>query len=184
MATRTAHNAGNLTVFDRTVLIFAVILSVISVNVVNSQMLVFPQSYPATYDGSAGWNAPNNIWQPSYNPGPQPGWNAPPPMPPSQPWQQPYGTTPQPWGPFPGQPNVPNPHPRPGSWGIYPEGPMDPAVVCRLKYDQGDCLDTVRKYAFDFKTNKCIPFLWTGCGGNQNRFETKDECEKLCKDEE
>ena len=27
---------------------------------------------------------------------------------------------------------------------------------------------------------RCIPFYFTGCGGNENNFETLEECKKIC----
>ncbi|KAA3673044.1 uncharacterized protein DEA37_0004919 [Paragonimus westermani] len=36
-------------------------------------------------------------------------------------------------------------------------------------------------YAFDIKKQKCVDFVYTGCGGNGNRFRNKVECKRFCK---
>ncbi|KAK6746380.1 hypothetical protein RB195_012471 [Necator americanus] len=37
-------------------------------------------------------------------------------------------------------------------------------------------------FAFDQKQKKCIDFVYGGCGGNQNNFETIAECQENCED--
>lgn len=37
-----------------------------------------------------------------------------------------------------------------------------------------------RKYFFNSETKKCEQFTYGGCGGNDNRFDTQEECEKHC----
>ncbi|KIH67358.1 Kunitz/Bovine pancreatic trypsin inhibitor domain protein [Ancylostoma duodenale] len=38
----------------------------------------------------------------------------------------------------------------------------------------------VYRFAFDEKSGDCIPFIYGGCGGNRNRFGTKEECRQAC----
>lgn len=37
-------------------------------------------------------------------------------------------------------------------------------------------------YFFDSISGGCYPFATQNCGGNENRFKTKEECIKKCKD--
>jgi len=36
------------------------------------------------------------------------------------------------------------------------------------------------KYFYDRQDGVCKQFMYTGCGGNENRFESKQECEQQC----
>ncbi|CAD0206704.1 unnamed protein product [Chrysodeixis includens] len=36
------------------------------------------------------------------------------------------------------------------------------------------------RYGFDPKANACVQFVYGGCGGNTNRFATKEYCEQVC----
>ncbi|XP_073960382.1 thrombin inhibitor hemalin-like [Choristoneura fumiferana] len=57
---------------------------------------------------------------------------------------------------------------------------FSPAVFCRFQPDVGGCDDYVPMYYFDLSTHKCTGFAFTGCGGNQNRFETSRDCMRTC----
>ncbi|VDM57909.1 unnamed protein product, partial [Angiostrongylus costaricensis] len=37
-----------------------------------------------------------------------------------------------------------------------------------------------QRFYFDLRTKKCQPFYYKGCGGNQNRFDTKANCMMMC----
>lgn len=52
--------------------------------------------------------------------------------------------------------------------------------VCRLPIDAGNCRALIHRWAHDQYHHKCIQFNWGGCGGNGNRFETEEECQKQC----
>lgn len=53
-------------------------------------------------------------------------------------------------------------------------------VMCRLPEVKGPCRAAHERYFFDVKTGKCKMFLYGGCEGNKNRFNTMADCEKTC----
>ncbi|KIH56367.1 Kunitz/Bovine pancreatic trypsin inhibitor domain protein [Ancylostoma duodenale] len=54
---------------------------------------------------------------------------------------------------------------------------------CLLPIEKGTCRGAIRKFAYDSTTNQCVPFTWSGCGGNRNRFRKKKACERACRTE-
>jgi len=54
------------------------------------------------------------------------------------------------------------------------------AEVCRLEADSGHCDDNVLAWYFDHNSERCFNFTYSGCGGNDNRFETEEECVSQC----
>ncbi|KAH8350568.1 hypothetical protein KR067_009471, partial [Drosophila pandora] len=36
------------------------------------------------------------------------------------------------------------------------------------------------RWTYDSSNNYCIKFIYGGCGGNDNRFDTKQACEEKC----
>lgn len=52
--------------------------------------------------------------------------------------------------------------------------------ACSLKVDLGTCQNFVRKWFFDPGTGGCVAFLYGGCGGNGNRFNSEAECLNAC----
>merc|ERR1712142_1114513 len=63
--------------------------------------------------------------------------------------------------------------------GACPDGSDDP---CSLPKAVGQCYAYFRKYYFNSATGKCTKFIYGGCGGNANRFDTKEECQERCED--
>lgn len=53
---------------------------------------------------------------------------------------------------------------------------------CLLDYQQGNCREQHRRFYYDRGYGICSQFLYTGCDGNENNFETLAECESLCDD--
>lgn len=58
--------------------------------------------------------------------------------------------------------------------------PMSQDDICLLAVDQGPCRAAVSSFYFDAGVGKCTEFLYGGCGGNANRFESEEMCERQC----
>ncbi|XP_023031780.2 U-actitoxin-Avd3l [Drosophila willistoni] len=52
---------------------------------------------------------------------------------------------------------------------------------CMYVADPGPCTDWVKVWGYDYMTNRCIYYHYGGCGGNPNRFYTKEECIEVCR---
>jgi hypothetical protein len=50
--------------------------------------------------------------------------------------------------------------------------------------DPGHCVNEKPKnfneFSYDSSLNKCKPFVYSGCFGNENRFGTMHECKLTC----
>jgi len=46
--------------------------------------------------------------------------------------------------------------------------------------EEGDCSRFTLRWYFNSQVGACSPFIYSGCGGNANRYLQKEECEKLC----
>lgn len=46
----------------------------------------------------------------------------------------------------------------------------------------GRCFGQVESYAYNPLQRRCEAFIYGGCGGNENRFDSKAECEYSCRD--
>ncbi|XP_040208267.1 papilin-like [Rana temporaria] len=53
--------------------------------------------------------------------------------------------------------------------------------VCDQPSETGLCKMHIDRYYYDKKTGTCKPFVYGGCGGNENNFATQKDCEALCK---
>ncbi|KAF8567107.1 hypothetical protein P879_09419 [Paragonimus westermani] len=51
---------------------------------------------------------------------------------------------------------------------------------CLFPPESGSCSDSVTMFAYDARSGECVPFDYSGCGGNANRFRSMDECMKQC----
>jgi hypothetical protein len=54
--------------------------------------------------------------------------------------------------------------------------------VCKLPLINSfsQCQLNVTRYYYDFKSSTCKKFIYSGCFGNANNFETVEECENRC----
>lgn len=51
---------------------------------------------------------------------------------------------------------------------------------CSLKKVAGPCGEYYPLWYYDKDRNHCAQFIWGGCQGNMNRFESSKECEDTC----
>lgn len=60
--------------------------------------------------------------------------------------------------------------------------PEQPFTVdsCQLSYEVGNCGEQLRRYYYNYAYGSCEEFTYSGCDGNQNNFETPEECERHC----
>ena len=54
------------------------------------------------------------------------------------------------------------------------------AGICALANETGVCEAYIPSYFYDHMTGQCRQFIYGGCGGNQNRFSTREDCEAQC----
>ncbi|XP_055939178.1 WAP four-disulfide core domain protein 8-like [Argiope bruennichi] len=52
---------------------------------------------------------------------------------------------------------------------------------CNLPPETGPCKGYLPRYYYDPTTNDCKKFIYGGCGGNKNNFETEEECYEKCR---
>merc|ERR1719510_731542 len=55
-------------------------------------------------------------------------------------------------------------------------------TVCSLPKQKGllHCTNTSAKWYYHHLHKICKPFYYSGCGGNDNRFDSLEECEEAC----
>ncbi|XP_048859536.1 boophilin-H2 [Brienomyrus brachyistius] len=59
---------------------------------------------------------------------------------------------------------------------LYPPG----GLVCTLKEVQGHCFAREVRFYYNAEKKACRTFMYGGCGGNGNNFQTKQECQETC----
>ncbi|XP_075701663.1 WAP, Kazal, immunoglobulin, Kunitz and NTR domain-containing protein 2 [Rhinoderma darwinii] len=55
-----------------------------------------------------------------------------------------------------------------------------PVNICSYPALQGPCKAYEPRWAFNKLLNQCQSFVYGGCGGNENNFESKEMCEESC----
>ncbi|XP_035896391.1 papilin isoform X2 [Anopheles stephensi] len=58
--------------------------------------------------------------------------------------------------------------------------PESPQKACALPKDKGPCHNYTVKHFFDVQYGGCGRFWYGGCEGNNNRFDSADECKNVC----
>lgn len=53
---------------------------------------------------------------------------------------------------------------------------------CNLPKEVGgsECTEKHARWLFSAEDNKCMPFYYTGCGGNENNFDSEHSCAEQC----
>ncbi|KAB0359575.1 hypothetical protein FD754_003731 [Muntiacus muntjak] len=71
----------------------------------------------------------------------------------------------------------------PGSDGAAAEEEIthDVRAVCSQEALTGPCRAVMPRWYFDLSKGKCVRFIYGGCGGNRNNFESEDYCMAVCK---
>jgi len=62
----------------------------------------------------------------------------------------------------------------------YPYQPNAPEDICKLPKDKGPCRARKPKFYYDSITGACSSFMYGGCQGNKNNFDSIEECEAQC----
>ena len=52
--------------------------------------------------------------------------------------------------------------------------------TCALPVEAGPCAAAIPRWAFDPAAGECVQFVYGGCGGNPNNFETRAACAAQC----
>ena len=61
-----------------------------------------------------------------------------------------------------------------------PTNEESPDDTCKLPQVTGPCRGYIRRWSYDASKGSCVEFIYGGCGGNANNFESKDACEAKC----
>ncbi|XP_022229779.1 tissue factor pathway inhibitor [Drosophila obscura] len=60
------------------------------------------------------------------------------------------------------------------------ETPVDVPEDCHQPKETGRCFALFYRYAYNVDTQACEEFVYGGCAGNRNNFESKELCEQSC----
>ncbi|GFU63161.1 hypothetical protein NPIL_322983 [Nephila pilipes] len=58
--------------------------------------------------------------------------------------------------------------------------PTPTTSVCKLEKVVGPCRANIPRFFYNKSTKRCQKFIYGGCTGNGNNFETKERCEAVC----
>uniref|UniRef100_A0A8C5HC60 Amyloid beta (A4) precursor-like protein 2 n=1 Tax=Gouania willdenowi TaxID=441366 RepID=A0A8C5HC60_GOUWI len=54
-------------------------------------------------------------------------------------------------------------------------------AVCTLEAETGPCRASMPRWHFDLSQRKCVRFVYGGCAGNRNNFDSEEYCMAVCK---
>uniref|UniRef100_A0A8D0E7R9 BPTI/Kunitz inhibitor domain-containing protein n=1 Tax=Salvator merianae TaxID=96440 RepID=A0A8D0E7R9_SALMN len=55
-----------------------------------------------------------------------------------------------------------------------------PENTCGIFCRNGECNKYTLRWYYNQRVSKCRPFIYSGCKGNLNRFDSKEDCEHHC----
>ncbi|XP_016924951.2 kunitz-type serine protease inhibitor bitisilin-2 [Drosophila suzukii] len=61
-----------------------------------------------------------------------------------------------------------------------PEADFKVPEDCHQPKETGRCFALFYRYAYNVDTQSCEEFVYGGCAGNKNNFESKEQCEQAC----
>uniref|UniRef100_A0A8C0X6Q1 Eppin n=1 Tax=Castor canadensis TaxID=51338 RepID=A0A8C0X6Q1_CASCN len=53
--------------------------------------------------------------------------------------------------------------------------------ICKLPKETGPCMAFFRRWWYSKENNTCYTFIYGGCQGNNNNFQTKTICQNACR---
>ncbi|KAH8036910.1 hypothetical protein HPB51_006971 [Rhipicephalus microplus] len=62
----------------------------------------------------------------------------------------------------------------------YNKVSLEDNSICNKDFDSGPCFSSMPKYYYRTETKKCEMFVYGGCEGNENRFDTQKACQEKC----
>lgn len=54
-------------------------------------------------------------------------------------------------------------------------------AVCTMEAETGPCRASMPRWHFDLSKGKCVRFIYGGCAGNRNNFDSEEYCMAVCK---
>ncbi|XP_077466819.1 amyloid beta precursor like protein 2 isoform X4 [Stigmatopora argus] len=54
-------------------------------------------------------------------------------------------------------------------------------AVCAVEAETGPCRASMPRWHFDMSQRKCVLFIYGGCAGNRNNFDSEEYCMAVCK---
>ncbi|CAH2085333.1 unnamed protein product [Euphydryas editha] len=64
--------------------------------------------------------------------------------------------------------------------GPFPSNLMNIPYYCYQAPSKGPCNRMYKVWFYDIIRRKCMPMFYSGCGGNENRFTSKESCTIHC----
>lgn len=63
----------------------------------------------------------------------------------------------------------------------FTEDVVETLPVCQQPKRTGRCRGYFKKFFYNKDSRQCEQFIYGGCDGNDNNFETQVECERRCR---